>query len=91
MNYLQGTYPHTGNEEIIALVEALKRDIRETDTRTLLLLSKMIPPLETSISFQRSRYTSSEEVSDDDPGVDDNSSGSYPRHTKPKSPRGLQI
>ena len=82
MNYLQGTYPHTGNEEII---------IRETDTRTLLLLSKMIPPLETSISFQRSRYTSSEEVSDDDPGVDDNSSGLYPRHTKPKSPRGLQI
>lgn len=41
--------------------------------------------------FPRSRYTSSEEVSDDDPGVDDNPTGPYPRHANPKPPRGFQI
>ena len=36
-------------------------------------------------------YTSSEEASDDDPGVDDNPSDPYPRHANPKLPRGFQI
>ena len=33
--------------------------------------------------LSRSRHTNSEEVSDDDPGVDDDPSSPYPRHANP--------
>ena len=51
-NYPKGTYPRTGNGVITTRFKVIKRDITETDMRSISPLSKMTPPLETSISFQ---------------------------------------
>ena len=46
------THPRTDNGVVTTRFKVLKRDIRGTDTRRILLSPKMAPPLETSISSQ---------------------------------------
>ena len=73
--------PRIDNSEVNARFWVLRRDIRGRDTRRELPLSKIIPSLQTSISFQ-------ETVAAAAPGVDGKTSDPRPRHANPKSQKG---